>query len=85
MTTVAHQHQLPSHGSRASPVNVSQEANLPTATTLPPAPAPTSKRAKGKKGVTNDPNDAAKQLQAKIAQLELDQAGRTEEDAEIGM
>lgn len=47
----------------------------------PPPPTAVSKKAKTKKV---DSNDAAKQLQAKIAQLELDQQGRTEEDAEIG-
>ncbi|KAK8216871.1 hypothetical protein M8818_001834 [Zalaria obscura] len=43
---------------------------------------PIPKKNKAKKG-TPDPNDAQRQLQAKIAQLELDAAGRNEEEAEI--
>ena len=57
---------------------------MPAAPPPPPSTAPSAKKAKNKKG-TGDTNDAARQLQAKIAQLELDQQGRTEEDAEIGM
>ena len=79
MTTVAPPQPLSSHGSRGSPA--------PGDMTSPAAPPPPSnapaKKTKAKKGA-NDANDAARQLQAKIAQLELDQQGRTEEDAEIG-
>ena len=56
---------------------------MPAAPPPPPTAAPSAKKGKSKKG-GNDANDAARQLQAKIAQLELDQQGRTEEDAEIG-
>ena len=95
MATTASQHHVPTHSSRASPsLNDSRkenyprdsptpEAPLPAAPPPPPNTAPASKKGKSKKGA-NDANDAARQLQAKIAQLELDQAGRTEEDAEIG-
>ncbi|KAH8726338.1 myosin-like coiled-coil protein-domain-containing protein [Phaeosphaeriaceae sp. PMI808] len=50
-----------------------------------PAPAPTptpAKKAKGKKAA--DPSEQQKQIQAKIAQLELDQAGDKEQELEIG-
>lgn len=46
-----------------------------------PAPAP-AKKSKGKK--TADPSEQQKQIQAKIAQLELDQAGDKEQELEIG-
>lgn len=46
-----------------------------------PAPAP-AKKAKGKKAT--DPSEQQKQIQAKIAQLELDQAGDKEQELEIG-
>jgi hypothetical protein len=46
-----------------------------------PAPAP-AKKAKGKKAA--DPSEQQKQIQAKIAQLELDQAGDKEQELEIG-
>lgn len=45
-----------------------------------PAPAPT-KKSKGKKAA--DPSEQQKQIQAKIAQLELDQAGDKEQELEI--
>lgn len=51
----------------------------------PPAPAPaptTTKKAKAKKAT--DPSEQQKQIQAKIAQLELDQVGEKEQDLEIG-
>ena len=50
----------------------------------PPSTVPGSKKAKAKKAA-NDPNEATRQLQARIAQLEQDKAGKTEEDAEIGV
>ncbi|ORY16297.1 myosin-like coiled-coil protein-domain-containing protein [Clohesyomyces aquaticus] len=46
----------------------------------PPAPAP-AKKGKGKK--STDPSEQAKQIQAKIAQLELDAAGDKEQELEI--
>jgi hypothetical protein len=46
-----------------------------------PAPAP-AKKGKGKKAT--DPSEQQKQIQAKIAQLELDQAGDKEQELEIG-
>ena len=85
MATVAPNQHVQSQSSRASPANGSHlEGNLPAAPPPPPTAAPSSKKAKNKKGAAGDATDAARQLQAKIAQLELDQAGRTEEDAEIG-
>jgi hypothetical protein len=46
-----------------------------------PVPAP-AKKGKGKKAT--DPSEQQKQIQAKIAQLELDQAGDKEQELEIG-
>lgn len=95
MASVASQQQAQGHSSRASPSasetrrdgyprdSPSQDISLPAVPPPPPTTAPSSKKGKAKKGAP-DANDAARQLQAKIAQLELDQAGRTEEDAEIG-
>ena len=45
-------------------------------------PAPTSKKGKAKKSA--DPSEQQKQIQAKIAQLELDAAGDKEQELEIG-
>jgi len=85
MAAVAPQQQMSSHSSRASPANVhNSDGSLPAAPPPPPSAAPVSRKNKGKKAGGNDATEAARQLQAKIAQLELDQAGRTEEDAEIG-
>lgn len=39
---------------------------------------------KGKQKKVTDPNEDAKMIQAKIAQLELDAAGDKEQEAEIG-
>lgn len=73
--------------SRASPASVLETASgsdstLPAAPPPPPA-NPVAKKNKPKKGAATD-QDAARQLEAKIAQLERDAAGRSEEDAEIG-
>lgn len=85
MATVVPQQQPASHGSRASPAgSTNPDGTLPNAPPPPTAPATGGKKNKAKKGGANDSNEAARQLQAKIQQLELDQAGRTEEDAEIG-
>jgi len=85
MATVAPQQHPASHGSRASPAgSVNPDGALPNVPPPPTAASTGGKKNKAKKGGANDSNDAARQLQAKIAQLELDQAGRTEEDAEIG-
>lgn len=46
------------------------------------APAPAPKKGKGKKAT--DPSEQQKQIQAKIAQLELDAAGDKEQELEIG-
>lgn len=94
MASVAPHHHVPTQSARASP-SISEprrdsfprdasnsETTLPGAPPPPPTTAPASRKGKSKKGA-NDANDAARQLQAKIAQLEQDQAGRTEEDTEI--
>lgn len=84
MAQVASQHQ--SHSSRASPASVHEhrdDAPLPAAPP-PPNNGSVNKKTKPKKGAA-DTNDAHKQLQAKIAQLEQDATGRAEEDAEIGV
>lgn len=95
MASVVSQHQVQGNSAHASPTisetrrdgssrdSPSQDQSLPAAPPPPPTTAPALRKGKAKKGV-NDANEAARQLQAKIAQLELDQAGRTEEDAEIG-
>ncbi|KAI4716862.1 hypothetical protein E4T48_06904 [Aureobasidium sp. EXF-10727] len=83
MAQVVSQHQ--SHSSRASPASVHEhrdDAPLPAAPPPPPNNASANKKAKPKKAAA-DTNDAHKQLQAKIAQLEQDATGRAEEDAEI--
>lgn len=85
MAQAAPQHQPQS--SRASPASLHEhreDTPLPAAPPPPPSTAPTGKKTKAKKGAP-DTNDAHKQLQAKIAQLEQDAAGKTEEDAEIGV
>jgi chromosome segregation ATPase len=52
------------------------------ATSQHPTPAgPPPKKGKGKKNI--DPSEQQKQIQAKIAQLELDAAGDKEQEAEI--
>lgn len=82
-TTAAH-----TQSSRASPAsmldNASGSDSTLAAAPAPPPANPVGKKAKAKKG-NADQTDAARQLQAKIAQLEQDAAGRSEEDAEIGM
>ncbi|KAH0008945.1 hypothetical protein KCU78_g10988, partial [Aureobasidium melanogenum] len=83
MAQVASQHQP--NSSRASPASVHEprdDAPLPAAPPPPPNNASANKKTKPKKGAA-DTNDAHKQLQAKIAQLEQDATGRAEEDAEI--
>lgn len=75
--------QQPPQSSRASPASL-LENDSPLAAAPPPPANPVGKKNKAKKGAT-DQTDAARQLQAKIAQLEQDAAGRSEEDAEIGM
>lgn len=82
MATVAPQPQ----SSRASPASQLENASDSTLASAPPPPPanPVGKKTKAKKGAP-DQTDAARQLQAKIAQLEQDAAGRSEEDAEIGM
>lgn len=79
MAEVASRPPATSTGSRA----ISDTAAQSTPPPPPSTAAPATKKGKGKKAA-NDPNDAARQLQAKIAQLEQDKAGKTEEDAEIG-
>ena len=96
MATVAHQHQATSAHARSNPVHVmdtsrnsslSRDASIagsaPMATSQHPTPAgPPPKKGKGKKNT--DPSEQQKQIQAKIAQLELDAAGDKEQEAEIG-
>ena len=96
MATIAHQHQATSAHARSNPVHVmdtsrnlslSRDASIagsaPMATSQHPTPAgPPPKKGKGKKNI--DPSEQQKQIQAKIAQLELDAAGDKEQEAEIG-
>lgn len=49
-----------------------------------PAPAPASAAKKGKAKKEPDPSESRKLLEAKIAQLEQDQAGDKEQELEIG-
>jgi hypothetical protein len=95
MATVAHQHQATSAHARTNPGHVmegsrnSSISREPSTSSAPmashqhttPAGAP-PKKGKGKK--STDPLEQQKQIQAKIAQLELDAAGDKEQDAEIG-
>lgn len=86
MAAVAQQRQPTSAQSRphheanrsasALPANMAPAQHAPA-----PAPAP-AKKGKGKKAT--DPSEQQKQIQAKIAQLELDQAGDKEQELEIG-
>ena len=57
----------------------SPSATMPSTQQAAPAPP---KKGKGKKAT--DPSEQQKQIQAKIAQLELDAAGDREQEAEIG-
>ncbi|KAF2222150.1 myosin-like coiled-coil protein-domain-containing protein [Elsinoe ampelina] len=70
--------------SRPAVANTASRTASDTAAPPPPPPtaAPATKKGKGKK-VAPDSEEARKQLQAKIAQLEQDRAGKSEEDAEI--
>lgn len=89
MATVAQQRQPTSaqssrlhHEASRSSASVPSSATMAPAQHNPaPAPAP-AKKAKGKKAA--DPSEQQKQIQAKIAQLELDQAGDKEQELEIG-
>jgi len=81
MATVAQQRL--SHDATRSP-SVSP-ANMPPAQHAASAPASApvpAKKNKAKKAA--DPSEQQKQIQAKIAQLELDQAGDKEQELEIG-
>ena len=84
MATVAQQRQPTSAQSRPHH-EASRSASASPANMAPaqhnPAPAP-AKKGKGKKAT--DPSEQQKQIQAKIAQLELDQAGDKEQELEIG-
>jgi uncharacterized membrane protein len=87
MATVTQQRQ-PTTAHPRSPHDASRSASSSSAATMAPAPqtpapAPAAaKKAKGKKAA--DPSEQQKQIQAKIAQLELDQAGDKEQELEIG-
>lgn len=85
MATVAQQRQPTSAPSRPHHESSRSVSSVSSATMAPaqpaPAPAPT-KKSKGKKAA--DPSEQQKQIQAKIAQLELDQAGDKETELEIG-
>lgn len=93
MATVAQQRQptsapprLPHDASRSpstSPANMPPAQHASPVPVPAPAPAPgPAKKAKAKKAA--DPSEQQKQIQAKIAQLELDQAGDKEQELEIG-
>jgi hypothetical protein len=89
MATVAQQRQPTSaharpHHEASRSVSSSSSATMAPAQQAPaPAPAPApAKKGKGKKAA--DPSEQQKQIQAKIAQLELDQAGDKEQELEIG-
>ena len=88
MAVVAQQYPSASANIRSSPVQVAQPSRNPSvpaqsSTMSAPQPAgPPPKKGKGKKNA--DPNDASKQIAAKIAQLEQDAAGDKEQEAEIG-
>src|SRR5690349_21429177 len=89
MATVAQQRQPTSaharpHHEASRSVSSSSSATMANAQQAPaPAPAPApAKKGKGKKAA--DPTEQQKQIQAKIAQLELDEAGGREQELEIG-
>tara|TARA_R110002003_G_scaffold13_13_gene948 strand:- start:739 stop:1101 length:363 start_codon:yes stop_codon:yes gene_type:complete len=87
MATVAQQrqptsaHARPHHEASRSVSSSSSATMAPAQQAPPPAPAP-AKKGKGKKAA--DPSEQQKQIQAKIAQLELDEAGGKEQELEIG-
>jgi hypothetical protein len=86
MATVAQQRQPTSaqtrpHHEASRSVSTSPANMAPAQHNPAPAPAP-AKKGKGKKAT--DPSEQQKQIQAKIAQLELDQAGDKEQELEIG-
>jgi hypothetical protein len=74
----ARPHHEASRSASISPANMAPAQHNPAPA---PAPAP-AKKGKGKKAT--DPSEQQKQIQAKIAQLELDQAGDKEQELEIG-
>lgn len=91
MAAVAHHHQPASVPSRsnlnrgiesARGASMSTSANMAPAPAPAPAPASAAKKGKGKK--EPDPSESRKLLEAKIAQLEQDQAGDKEQELEIG-
>ncbi|KAI9668285.1 MAG: hypothetical protein M1821_001105 [Bathelium mastoideum] len=88
------QSQTATANARASPVNVtdphrapaaSRDASVSDASSMHSAPAPPAPAAakKGKDKKANDPDDASKQLAARIAQLEQDKVKSQEQDAEV--
>lgn len=89
MATVAHHHQPTS---ALSPTNLDRSLDTNrSASVSAPAPMPSTQPAaasaapkKGKSKKPTDPSEQQKQIQAKIAQLELDAAGDREQEAEIG-
>lgn len=91
MATTASQPLTATASSRSSPAvagnsphdMVNGHGELPEAPASNVAPAATTTK-KGKKKVA-DPNETGKLLAAKINQLELDQAGEKDQEAEIGM
>jgi len=74
----------PSHPDRV--LDTKRRESAPQPATMPStqhaAAAAAPKKGKGKKAA--DPSEQQKQIQAKIAQLELDAAGDREQEAEIG-
>jgi hypothetical protein len=63
---------------------MSTSANMAPAPAPAPASTPASAAKKGKAKKEPDPSESRKLLEAKIAQLEQDQAGDKEQELEIG-
>ena len=83
MTTVAHKTQAVPTRAPLSSTNIQANTSAAMAPSTSAATAAANGvKKKGKK--TPDPLDAKKQLEAKIAQLELDAAGEKDQEAEIG-
>jgi hypothetical protein len=91
MAAVANHHQAVSVPSRSNPnrgIESTRGASMSTSANMAPAPAPApapaSAAKKGKAKKEPDPSESRKLLEAKIAQLEQDQAGDKEQELEIG-
>lgn len=95
MATLAQQYPATTLNKRNSPTHVMENRNSPPSRDVAPPPVeqyPGGAKPPGKKGKARrepESTEAAKlkeqkQIQAKIAQLELDAAGDKEQEAEIG-